>query len=171
MHSEGGCIGFHALRRKFFKRYYALGASYYIRAYVNACPKCILKRVVTDNKKAVSAITSERKMQKIYIDFTDLNDSAFHLLDAIDHKTKFYWGCVYESETSENVIKFLKNIITSEGMRPEFIYSDRGSHFTSGEVQRFLEKNGIEFRPGKAYWPQVLNTILRVFFEPFSYFI
>lgn len=156
-------MGFNALRRTFYKQYYCLGASYYIRALVNSCAKCVLKRVVTDNKNATTAITSQRKMQKLYIDFTDLNDSTdLHVLDAIDHKTKFYWAKVYTKENSANVIDFLQEIINMEGMAPEMIFSDRGRHFNCEVMKEFCDQHNIQYRPGKAYWPQGQGCIERV---------
>ena len=60
--------------------------------------------------------------------------------------------------TSETVTNFPKTVFSKEGL-PEEILTDNGSHFVSGNTEKFLKDNNIKYNLSSVYYPEANGQI------------
>lgn len=131
-----------------------------IKTYVDRCDVC--KSVKANNQISRppmgNAFITDRPFQRLFCDFlgpytcTKLKNS--YIFICLDHLTKFVFLEPLRKATTENVIRFFQsNLFPTFGV-PQFIHSDNGKQFVSGDMSNFFSLYGIEHVKTGFYAPQ-----------------
>lgn len=76
--------------------------------------------------------------------FSRQNMNFRFILVVLDIFSRFAWARPLKDKTGANVAKALQDIISTSDRKPEKIWSDRGTEFYNANVNRLLQRNGIE---------------------------
>lgn len=120
-----------------------------IKDYVRSCELCQLHKTSQNTKIGLMSSTlPERSLQRLHIDlFGPLvrsKNGNQYMLVCVDSFSKFTWFVPLKKATSDTVKKALVERVFSQNGVPEFIISDNGSQFTSGNFRSFLFALGVK---------------------------
>ena len=102
----------------------------------------------------------------LHIDFCGPFPTGEYLLVVIDAYSRFPEVDIVRSTSATAIIPKLDRIFATHGI-PTVIRSDNGPPFTSHEIERYMEENGIEHREITPLWPQA-NSEAENFMKPLT---
>ncbi len=76
--------------------------------------------------------------------FSRQNKNFRYILVVLDIFSRFAWARPLKDKTGVSVAKALEDIMTTSGMKPHKIWSDRGTEFYNATVARLFERNMIQ---------------------------
>ena len=155
-HSGGHC-GISKSLDKLNRSFYWKGMSRDMKEFVKTCSKCLFskKRSGPEVGKIHSHEIPNQPMEKICIDIQGpnaLSDGYRYIILASCYLTSYVYLKPIKAADSRYVIEFLREFIAIFGC-PKVIQSDRGSHFTSDEVENFMKQMGIKHNLSASYAP------------------
>ena len=112
-----------------------------IEKVVKSCEACSLHANQPAAAPTVSWPATSRPMDRIHVDFGQLEDKE--LLILIDTNTKWVEVAIMSSTTASNTIQVLRSWFARLGLPKEMV-SNNGPQFTSMEFKSFLARNGIK---------------------------
>ena len=84
-----------------------------------------------------------------------------YILVAVDYVSKWVEATALPTNDSRAVIKFLKkNIFTRFGV-PRAIISDGGSHFCNKQMEKLLQKYGVNHKVATPYHPHCISVLIQ----------
>nr|CAD2184748.1 unnamed protein product [Meloidogyne enterolobii] len=104
------------------------------------------KRIRFKRSKTVAA----GFMTDVQVDLADFQQLSRHnkgnryLLLGIDVLSKRVFGVPVKSKKTEEMIEAFKNLISQMPMKPQRIFSDKGTEFKNKQMKEFFENAGIE---------------------------
>ena len=126
-----------------------------VRTVVNTCPVCLECKPRFYNPNTSPLIKATRPMERINLDFKGPLPSYnknIYFLNVIDEFSRFVWIFPCANMDSATIIRCLMELFTLCGL-PNYIHSDRGSSFLSGELKTFLTTKGVASSRTTAYNP------------------
>lgn len=145
---------------KITRYYYWPGLYKDIKSFVSKCEVCKTTKPSTKIQKPPLGmpIKSERVFQRLYIDligpFPRSKKGNIGIFIVLDHLSKFTFLFPVKRFRSAPLIQLLKEQIFDIFGVPEYIHSDNGSQFRSGEFQSFVTQFGIQQIFTAVYSPQ-----------------
>jgi transposase InsO family protein len=104
-------------------------------------------------------IRSYSPNERFTMDYTQFAPNVWFLI-VIANFSKRVWGDVYPSKQEKNVIRFLQEIMDTEGTFCEILQSDNGGEFIGNDLRAFLKGKCIAIH-GRPFHPQSQATIER----------
>ena len=109
----------------------------------------------------------------IHIDITTVRSSEgkLYLFCAIDRNTKFVYARLYPTQTRNNALLFLKNVINTIPYKIQIILTDNGAQFAKPKSSKYVlihpfdqmcKKHEIEHRLTKTYHPWTNGQVERM---------
>ena len=153
----GGHLGIYKTREKIRENFIWKSMDKDIQVRVKSCEDCLKSKPVLNKK--VGFLASEppkAPMDKIFIDFLGplprSRDGNTYMLVGVDAFSKFVWLTPVREATSNQVIKFLKNIFASFGV-PRHLVSDNAQQFVSRSFHKFCFESGVHHFTTTPYYP------------------
>lgn len=148
------------------KLYWFHGMKVYIRQHDRACVQCMLTKDKTGKKQGLcNAIEPGRRpFQKVFVDHLGplpKSKGNEHIIALVDGLSKFTLLKAVPDTTTENVIKFLKEIFERYGA-VDCMVSDRGTAFTSKLLDKFLQERHVRHILISTQHPQSNGQVERV---------
>lgn len=113
-----------------------------IEQLVGNCTKCQQTRSNPPKQEGILWDRTTKPWVRLHIDFFGpFQGQRFLIL--VDSYSKWVEVRKIMSESAASVIRELRDIFSYHGL-PQYIVSDNGTAFVSGEMKEFLTKNGIE---------------------------
>ena len=120
-----------------------------------------------DALKASKPIAADSFLKHVEIDLTDVRNlpsscSSSHkwVLHINDHYSKYSWLIPLKSETCEEVVQALQNVLFMFGF-PHTLHSDNGKEFTGQKMKDFCKTNSITQVHGALRTPTTQGLVER----------
>ena len=138
------------------------GYSKDIDEYVRRCAACTVHSQPEKPPLTVVAANETQPWKKIAVDLTggshEVDGQTF--LTVIDYATRFPEVYVLRRGSSFEIIKCLRRLFCTYGL-PQYIVSDNGTAFVSGEFEQFLKSCGIGHLKSATYHPMGNSLVER----------
>jgi len=163
-HLTGGHLGIEKVFEKVRENYYWPQMFEDIRNYIKGCDSC-QRRGKPSKKTLLHPIPVGKPFEKIGIDFDRplplTNNGNKYIIVATDYLTKWPEASATSAADANTVVEFIyENIICRHGC-PNYILSDRGSHFRNKVVDGLMNKFEIKHLLSTPYHPQTNGLVER----------
>src|SRR3954447_20034241 len=164
-HPTGGHLGTEKVFEKIRDNYYWPQMYEDIRNYIKACDSCQRRGKPTKNSTLLHLIPVGKPFEKIGIDFVGplplTNKGNRYIIVATDYLTKWPEVSATPASDAKTVVEFIyENIICRHGC-PNYILSDRGTHFRNQVVEGLMNKFEIKHLLSTPYHPQTNGLVER----------
>ena len=102
----------------------------------------------------------------LHIDFCGPFPTGEYLLVVVDAYSRFPEVDIIRSTSTTAIIPKLDRIFATHGI-PAVLHSDNGPPFTSHEIKKYVEENGIKHQRITPLWPQA-NSEAESFMKPLT---
>lgn len=155
-HDEIGHWDVETTKQFIFERFWWPKGYKEITDYVRGCHDCQLFSPVP-SYRTTKHIPITSLFETFSIDFAGplekTKSGNVYIIIAVEHLTNWPIACATPNSTSEEVLKFVRKEIVNQFGPPRSIISDNGTSFTSGAVQTYARKMGINWKTTLAYAP------------------
>lgn len=160
IHSDphsGGHVGISKSLDKLNRNFYWKGSAKDLKEFVKTCKECLFskRRAGKVLGKIKSQEIPKQPMENLCIDIqgpNSLSNGCRYIILASCYLTSYVYLKPIKAADSDCVIEFLMELFSIFGC-PKIVQTDRGSHFTSDDVENFLKQMGVEHRLSASYCP------------------
>lgn len=141
------------LRRRFY--WPQMEAS--VDAFVQACPRCTLRKAKPDSRAPLAPIVPQAPLHMVAMDFLTLSrptDRYQNILVMTDLFTKFAWAVPTIDQTAVTTAQALWKTVLQPFGCPEVFHSDQGPNFESAVIRELCQVYGCRKSRTTPYHPQ-----------------
>ena len=137
-----------------------------IELWISRCPACQLcGRKNTKSQEEMHLLSVPKAFERWHLDFIGPLPLTIKgnqwLITAVDYTTNWPIAQAMVSATKESVAQFIYDEIVMKFGCPIEIVTDRGSNFTSGLVEEYLKRIGVNHKLTSAFHPRTNGKVER----------